>query len=129
MFSCNVQDGLYKTVIWNSAVSNEMFRGEVHICPCFRCPVRVQVLWLSECAPRHRPYKPERLRNTVAVSLLHSAYCSQTLSNKASCLTYHRNVCPKFEVIVKEQNKFLLPYLVLIDFIPVFLAIMRFPKT
>ena len=42
-----------------------------------------------QSVPRRRPYEPERLRNTVAVSLLHSAYCSQTLSNKASCLTYH----------------------------------------
>ena len=89
MLSCNVQDELYKTVIWNSAVCNEMFRGEVRICPCFRCPARVQVLWLSESAPRHRPYKPEPLRNRVAVSLLHSAYYSQTLSNKAYCLTCH----------------------------------------
>jgi len=38
MFSCNVQDGLYETVIWNSAVCNEMFRGEVHICPLFPVP-------------------------------------------------------------------------------------------
>ena len=129
MFSCNVQDGLDKTVIWNSAVCQEMFRGEVRICPCFRCPVRLQVLWLSESAPRRRPYKPERSRNTVAASLFQSAYCTQTLSNKASCLTYHWCVCPKFEIIVKEQNKFLLPYLVLIYFIPVFLAIMRFRKT
>ena len=60
MFSCNVQDGPNETVIWNSAECNELFRGEVHIFSCFRWPVRVQVLWLSESAPSRPSDKPER---------------------------------------------------------------------